>query len=362
MRKSFKYRIYAHKRVTNNAEIWLSLCRQLYNDCLTECITAYQDRKETISCYTQINKMPELKKAFPEFKQVGSQVLQDVVERLHKAYQAFFRRVKNSEAAGYPRYKGQERYNSFTLKQAGWKLNGNQLLISNIGIFKLKLHRPILGTIKTVTVSRTNSNKWFVSFSCDGVPARILPSTGETIGIDVGCESFLTDSDGNKIPNPRHLRKSQDVLAARQQSLSRKVKWSKRRRKAKVLVAKIHEKINNQRQDFHHKTALKLVKENDIIAIEDMKVFLKTTALNKSMRDVAWFQFFAILLCKAEEAGKIVIKVPAKYTSQTCSRCGILVKKTLSVRIHSCVCGLVIDRDWNAAINIKRLGLSLQCS
>ena len=360
MRKSFKYRIYANKETTNKAETWILLCRQLYNDCLNERIVAYKDREETISLYTQINKLPELKKAFPEFKQVGSQVLQDVIERLHKAYQAFFRRVKEGNIAGFPRFKGQDRYNSFTLKQAGWKLNGKQLTIANIGTFKVKLSRPILGTIKTVIISKTSSNKWFVSFSCNDVPLTILPATGNMVGLDVGCESFLTDSDGNKIANPRHLKKSQSLLAARQQSLSHKVKWSNRRRKAKVLVAKVHEKITNQRQDFHYKTANQLIKNNDTICIEGMKAFTSFTALTKSMRDVAWFQFFNILLHKAEEAGRVIIKVPAKNTSQMCSRCGQLVKKDLSVRIHACTCGLTIDRDWNAAINILRLGQSLQ--
>jgi putative transposase len=181
------------------------------------------------------------------------------------------------------------------------------------------------------------------------------------VGIDVGCESFLTMSDGTKVGNPRFFKKSQDVLAMRQQRLSRRVKGSQRRDKARVLVAKAHEKISNQRRDFHFKLANQLLKYYGTICIEKMNSWNSTTALNRSMRDVAWFGFFDILRFKAECASREVIEVPAKNTSQMCSQCGQLVPKDLSVRIHSCPhCGFVLDRDINAARNILRLGQSLQ--
>jgi len=303
-----------------------------------------------------------VKKTNPEYKQVNSQALQDVVERLNKAYQGFFRRVKNKEKAGFPRFKGQNRYDSFTLKQTGWKLQENQLTIQKIGTFKIILHRPLEGDIKTITIRKDLTNKWFVCFSCDNVPQKLFPKTNKEIGIDVGCESFLTDSNGQKIDNPRFFKKSQDILKMRQQRLSQKVKGSNRRNKIRLLVAKIHQKISNQRKDFHFKVANKLIKENDRIYIEKLKNWKTFRNLNRSMRDVAWFQFFNILHFKAEEAGRGVIEVPAKNTSQLCSKCGRIVEKDLSVRVHKCSCGLEIDRDWNAALNILRAGAALQAS
>ncbi|MDP2365825.1 MAG: transposase [Ignavibacteria bacterium] len=356
MKKTFQYRIKSNQTTCQKAEKWLSLCRQLYNDCLNERIIAYKERKENISQYGQMKRLPQLKKVFPEFKQVNSQTLQDVIQRLDRAYQGFFRRVKNKGKAGFPRFKGQNRYDSFTLKQTGWKLNGRYLEIKNIGRFKLFLSRPIEGDIKTITIRRDLINKWFVSFACDNVSQKLLKKTGKEIGIDMGCESFLTDSNGNKIDNPRFFKNSQDILTKRQQSLSQKKKGSYRRNKARILVAKIHHKIFNQRKDFHFKTANKLINENDKIYIEKLNSFKSFKGLNKSMRDVAWFQFFNILRFKAEEAGKVVIEVPAEDTSQLCSKCGQLIEKDLSVRVHKCPCGLEINRDWNAALNILRFG------
>ena len=360
MKKTFQYRIKSNQATCQKAENWLALCRQLYNDCLNERIIVYKKDKKSISKYNQMKKLPVLKKAFPEFKQVNSQTLQSVIERLDKAYQGFFRRIKNKEKAGFPRFKGANRYDSFILKQSGWKLNGRYLEIKNIGRFKMFFSRPTEGEIKTITIRKNSSNQWFVSFACDDVPLKILSKTGKEIGIDVGCESFLTDSNGQKISNPRFFKNSQDILKRRQQLLSQKKKGSSKRNKARLLVAKIHEKILNQRKDFHFKISNKLVKENDKIYIEKLKNWKTFKGLNRSMRDVSWFQFFNILRFKAEEAGRAVIEVPAKDTSQLCSKCGQLVEKDLSIRVHKCPCGLEIDRDWNAALNILRFGQSLR--
>jgi putative transposase len=313
--------------------------------------------------YAQKRELPSLKDAFPEYKAVGSQCLQEVIERLGKTYQAFFRRFKDGdEKAGFPRFKGRNRYDSFTLTQAGWKLDGRYLTIRNVGTFKIRLSRPIEGKIKTITIRRSRTNKWYVCFSCDNVPNKPLPPSDKIIGIDVGLESFLAISDGTKIGNPRFFKKSQDILAKRQQNLSRKVKGSTRRDKAKFLVAKTYEKISNQRRDFHFKLANQLLKYYGTICIEKMNGWNDDSkAMNRSMRDAAWFNFFDILCFKVEEAGRTIIKVPAKNTSQMCSQCGEIVPKDLSVRIHSCPhCGLILGRDINAALNILRLGQSLQ--
>ena len=361
MRKSFKYYIKANKGTVKKANQTLELCRILYNLCLEQRQFAWKNYHKSISGYDQVYELPSLKKFFPQFKEVPSQTLQEVVERVNRAFQNFFRRVKNGDKPGYPRFKSFGRYDSLTLKQAGWKLIDKDLQINKIGSFKLFLSRPIEGDIKSVTIRKTSSGRWYATFSCDNVPSKPLPKTGKTIGIDVGCESFLTTSEGEKVDNPRFFQRTNKLLIKRQKSVSRKKKGSKRRNKARILLSKTHEKVYNQRRDFHFKIARKLLQSYDIVCIEDMNHFKSYRSLNRSMRDVAWFGFFNILLFKAEEAGKEVIKVPTKNTSQACSECGKIVPRTLSDRVHSCPhCGLSIDRDINAACNILRLGQSLQ--
>lgn len=361
MKKSFKYYIKGNKETTKKANQVLELCRILYNLCLEQRKFIWKNYHKSISGYDQVYELPSLKKFFPQFREVPSQTLQEVAERVNKGFQNFFRRARNGEKPGYPRFKSFGRYDSFTLKQAGWKLTDKELQVSKIGSFKLFFSRPIKGDIKTVTIRKASSDRWYVTFSCDNVPCKPLPKTGKSIGIDVGCESFLTTSKGEKVDNPRFFQRARKLLIKRQRSLSRKKRGSKHRNKARILIAKAYEKVYNQRRDFHFKIARKLLQAYDIVCIENMNHFKSYRGLNRSMRDVAWFGFFEILLFKAEEAGKEVIKVPAKNTSQVCSECGEIVPKDLSIRVHECPhCGLSIDRDINAARNILRLGQSLQ--
>ena len=283
-------------------------------------------------------------------------MLQDVLERLDKAYKAFFRRVKQKgEKAGFPRFKGKDRYDSFTLKQAGWKLEGRYLTITRVGRFKLFLSRPILGYIKTITVRRTPSGKWLVAFSCDNVPERTAPFSDKTVGIDVGIKSFSVDSDGGVVDNPKFFRKSEKLLRRRQRALARKKPGSMRRSKARVLVAKAHQKITNQRRDFLHKTANQYIQTYSTIKVESLKIrnMVSNRHFSKSISDASWGTFFELLSCKAGEAGRTVLRVNPKDTSQLCSGCGERVPKELSERTHRCPhCGLVANRDLNAALNI----------
>ncbi|MFH1453459.1 MAG: transposase, partial [Armatimonadota bacterium] len=256
-----------------------------------------------------------------------------------------------------------DRYDSFTLKQAGWKLDGRYLYIKNIGRFKLFLSRAISGTIKTVTIRRTSSGKWFVAFSCDDVPERKLPESIDEVGIDAGVKNLLVDTCGNFIDNPKNFRKSEKVLRRRQRALSRKKKSSYRRRKVRIIVAKTHEKIANQRKDFWHKKANSYIQNFGIIYIENLNIkgMVRNRHLSKSIADCSWGMFFNLLCYKAEEAGRIVIKVRPHGTSQKCSKCGKNVSKDLSVRVHHCsFCGIELDRDLNAAINILRFGQNLR--
>ncbi|NBJ17082.1 MAG: transposase, partial [Dehalobacter sp. 4CP] len=186
MKKTFRYRIRLSKSAETNLKNHLELCRQLYNLALEQRITIWKNYRKSISIYDQSKQLPDLKKAFPEFKQVNSQALQDVIERLGKAFDGFFRRIRKGQKPGFPRFRGYNRHDSVTLKQTGWKLEGRYLTITNIGKIKLFLSRPMEGEIKTVTICRTATGKWFVCFSCNNVAEKILPDTGRETGIDVG--------------------------------------------------------------------------------------------------------------------------------------------------------------------------------
>jgi len=303
---------------------------------------------------------------FPEYRAVDAQVLQGVLERLDKAYQGFFRRVRNGDGkVGFPRFKGRDRYDSFTLKQHGWKVDGKYLFVRNVGRFKLKLSRQIAGDIKTVTIYRGTTGKWYVCFSCDNVPERVLEKSASSIGIDVGIKSFLVDSEGNKVDNPKYFRQSEKLLRRRQRRLCRRVKGSNSRRQARVLVAKAHEKVKNQRNDFLHKVANQYISRYDTIFIEDLNIngMVRNHHLSKSIADSSWGKFFELLTWKAEEATREVIKMPRfEPSSKTCSECGAINQELkLSDRQWVCKsCGVLHDRDYNAAKNINRVGQTLQ--
>lgn len=357
MRKTYKYKAKVNKKTHSNAMGWLSLCQKLYNTCIEQRRWLYNHRKQSLSAYYQSNQLKALKAEFPEFKKVGSQVLQDVTDRVGKAYKLFYSNLKASNGlAGLPRFKSFDRYKSFTLKQTGWTLKGRYLTIKNVGVFKLHMSREIEGDIKTVTVKRCVDG-WYVLFSCDNVPLpEYKPFEKDDVGIDVGISSFLTDSEGNKVKSPNYFRNSESLLRKKQRKLARRKKGSERRKAARKLVAKQHQKVQRQRKDFLFKTAKQYIDKYGVIVIEKLKIknMVRNHCLAKSISDAGWGIFKEVLRFKAEEAGRVVIEVNPQYTSQDCSRCGNRVQKDLSVRVHECSeCGLVIDRDHNAAINIK---------
>lgn len=360
-RKTFQYKAIVSKTTAAYAEQQLWRCQQLYNLCLEQRIIVYNQHKKTLTVFDQSKQLPELKSACPEFKAVGSQVLQDVVERVGKAFAGFFSRLKTKKGkAGFPRFKALNRYDSFTLKQAGWNLEGKHLHIKGIGTFKLRLSRPIEGTIKTVTIKRTSWGDWYVGFSCDQVPNKVYPDPEkERTGLDVGIEYACTDSDpeSNPFENPRYYLKSQKKLRKQQRKISRAKKGSNGRKKAVKQVAKSHAKIARQRKDFAHKCSRHYILRYSEIYIENLQIanMLKNPCLAKHIADASWGMFFQFLIYKAEEAGRKVVKVPPQGSSQECSKCQSIVPKTLSVRIHSCPeCGLIVPRDKNSAHIIEK--------
>jgi putative transposase len=360
VRKTFKYKLQPTAEQEGTMEFVLRRCRELYNAALQERRDAWQQRSVSVTAASQSAQLPEVKEVRPEYRDIHSQMLQEVLTRLDRAFLAFFRRVRAGEKAGYPRFKSSTRYDSFTYKQfgKGATLDNGFLVLSKIGRIAVRWSRPLEGTPKTVTIRR-EADGWYACFSCDGVPIQPLPATGQETGIDLGLESFATLADGSQIANPRIFRVAEMTLKRAQRRVSRRVKGSKRRHNAVTLLAKAHAKVRQARADFHHETALALVRQYDTIYHENLQpaTMLKNHRLAKSISDAGWSEFLSILSFKAVEAGKLVIAVPAAYTSQACSGCGMLVSKGLSVRWHTCPdCGTSLHRDHNAVRNILRLG------
>lgn len=260
------------------------------------------------------------------------------------------------------RFKSRFRYDSLTFKQYGNSFDVQQgkrhqgtLILSKLGPVKMVMHRPIQGTPKTAIVKRTPTGKWFVSICCADVELEQLPESVEQVGIDVGLKTFAYLSDGSHIDNPRFFREEEHALARAQRHLSKAEKGTKAKKKQRKVVVRIHERIKNRRQNFIQQQVARLVKRFGLIAVEGLVVrnMVKNPKLAKSIADAAWSLFFAHLLCRAEEAGREVVRVNPAYTSQTCSDCGHRQEMPLSVRVYECPnCGLVIDRDHNGSKNI----------
>lgn len=358
MIKTFKYRLYSNQSTFTKSEEWLDLCRFLYNCALVQRISAYKDSGKLVSYYDQQNELPDIKEYLPEYKDVGAQTLQDVLRKLDKSYKAFFRRVKKGgERAWFPRFKGRNRFDSFTLTQNNWKLDGKYLSITKLGKFKLKLSRPIQGKIKFITIKRSPTNKWYACFSCDNVPEKKLPKSDKVIGLDVGIKSYLTDSEGNKIENPKFMKYKLRELRVKQRKLSRAKKGSSRRKETKLQVSKLHGKISNQRNDFLHKLANDYIQKYGVIKVENLQIqnMVQNRRLSRDISDCSWSKFFELLSYKAEEAGRELIKVSPRNTSKKCNKCGSINHDLkLSDRVWICEnCGFTHDRDENAAINIS---------
>jgi len=338
----------------------LELCRWVYNETLATRKNAYEQEGRSVSYYETKKLLPQWKEEKPELKNVYSQVLQEAVKRVDLAFQAFFRRVQNGEKPGYPRFRGRGRYDSFTYTQFGFSLKPGILHLSKIGDVKIKLHRPIEGEIRRVSIRRMPTGKWFASFLVDVEPDEPLPKTGLSIGVDVGLKSFITLSNGEHVDNPRFFVHEEKALAKAQRRLSKTEKGTPERAKALKVVRRIHERIANKRDDFVRKLSLELVRSYDLIAFEDLNVqeMMRNHCLSKHIADAAWNKLITTTTYKAEWAGKRVVLVNPNGTSQICSGCGQVVQKDLSERVHSCPsCGLTLDRDHNAALNILRLGL-----
>jgi putative transposase len=362
VRKTFKYKLNPTPEQEEAFEFVLRRCRELYNAALQERRDAWQKRGVSITAASQSAQLPAIKDVRPEYHDVHSQVLQDVLTRLDRGFQAFFRRAKAGEAPGYPRFHGANRYSSFTFKQFGncATLDNGFLVLSKIGRIAVRWSRPIEGTPKTVMISH-EADGWYACFACEDVPIHPLAPTGQETGIDLGLESFATLADSSQIANPRIFRVTERHLKRAQRRVSRRVKGSHRCRKAVHLLSKAHQRVRRARQDFQHKSALALVRQYDTIYHEALQTanMVRNHHLAKSLADAGWSSFLSILSCKAAYAGTTVVAVPPAYTSQACSGCGVVVQKGLSVRWHECPdCETSLHRDHNAALSILHVGQS----
>jgi putative transposase len=376
MRKAYVYRLYPTTSQIQAMTGQLSLACELYNACLEERGEAYRRVGKSLSYLDQANQLKEIRRIRPDLGALNFSMLQGICRRVQRSFENFFRRVKAGETPGYPRFRSVRRFDSITFPSYGdgCKLTGKKLYLQGIGQIKVKLylqgigqikvklHRPIEGVIKTVTLKRSCGN-WYVCCSCDLGDVTPDAATGPAVGIDLGLKAFLVTSEGEQVAAPKLYRKAQARLRRAARRVARRRKGSDRRTKAIRVLAKAQQHIANQRKDFHHKTALGLVRRFGLIAHEDLNLRgIARSSLAKSTHDAGWAGFLAILAHKAAEAGVTVVAVNPRNTTQACSGCGTLppVRLTLADRVHTCSCGLTLDRDENAARNIRALGLSVQ--
>jgi putative transposase len=358
MKTAYKFRMYPNRQQEAQLDLNLETCRHLYNLALAD--RKYSYETEGISrTYEDQAAMLVVEKKDGNFTCVFSQVLQDVLRRLDKSFKAFFRRVKNGEKPGYPRFKGVGWYKSFTYPQVGFKLDCSKLTLSKIGSIRIFKHREVEGKIKTCTIKKDLLGHWYAILvsEMEDVP-QLEPKVA--IGVDVGLKNMVALSDGTAIQYPRYYVQAEKKLAVAQRELSRKKMGSINRQVAKTRVAKLHQKIQNHRDEFLHQVYRKLVDSADLIVFENLNIsgMLKNHHLAKHIQDHAWGKLIQFTQSKAAKAGKVVELVDARYTSQKCSQCGIIVPKTLAERVHRCPnCGLEMDRDINASLNIRTLGL-----
>ena len=358
----------------------LESLRLFYNAALQKRREAYAKQGRMVCLAEQEKSVKYIKKLCPEYDAIHTHLYQDVLTRLQRAFDGFFRRLKAGQKAGYPRFKRYQTYTSFTFKDAG-KGRGTRLLdndaerptgpafptvvsggkrlqVHGIGRVKIRLHRPYEGQVKQVRVVRKADGHWYAQLVCMDVPKKLLEATGQSVGIDVGLSTFAALSDGGLVANPRLREVAQREIATKSRTVARRVKGSAGRREAVAALAKVHARVRAQRTQFHHETASAIVAKFDAICVEELNVVgLARGRLAKQVNDAGGSSFLTVLANKAECAGREFRKVDTRGTSQECSGCGQVVRKGLHVREHRCPeCGLVLDRDVNAARNVKGRG------
>ncbi len=360
MLRTYRYRLYPTARQRLALEGQLAFACELYNAALEQRRDAWRRGRHSINLFAQFRDLTEVRALGVGPSGMSCFAMRDPLRRLDWAFAAFFRRLKAGQAPGYPRFRARRRYDS--LSWDGWHLREGRLALQGIGHLKVRWHRslPDDADLRTVTVRR-RAGRWYVGFALARPKPVPLRSTGQVVGLDLGVTTFAALSTGEQLAGPRALRAARRHLRVAQRRLSRRARRSHRRRKAGLLVARLHERVYNVRRDHAFKLANDLVRRFDVIYVEALNLKGLTRGRLET-HDQGWGAFLTILTDKAAEAGRSVIAVDARNTSQWCSACGALVPKPLGERWHRCACGYQADRDVNAARNLLRLGESRQVS
>jgi putative transposase len=359
--RTFQYRLYPTKAQKKALQLQLDVSRHVYNMALEARKLAWELAEKRIGKPEGYLLAKQYKQTFPQAKSVHSHVLQVAMEDLERAFQAFFRRVIAGEEPGYPRFKSDKRWHSIGFKQfgKGFKVDDRRLKVSGVGRIHVRWHRPYPGEIKTCRFVR-KAGRWYVSLMCEVPDPEPLPKTGRIVGIDMGIKALITTSAGEQVHNPHGYRQAQAALRRKQRKLQPAQKGRHQPQKKLVDLQRQHEHVKNQRKDFFDKLVYRLVQTYDGIVIEDLKIknMLKNRPLSKSILDAGWGTFKQQLFDKAADAGREVLLVDPAYTSKSCSNCGAIFEGLrLTDRQVACHCGLSLDRDPNAALNIlKRAG------
>ncbi|MHB8117464.1 MAG: RNA-guided endonuclease InsQ/TnpB family protein [Methanothrix sp.] len=361
MKTAYKFRLYPNKHQEAQLALTLDTCRRLWNKALADRKNAWEREGITRSYEDQAALLVFEKQSNPYLNAVHSQVEQDVLRRLQKSFDNFFRRVsEGARKKGYPRFKSINRYSSVTYPQSGFKLNGSRLKLSKIfGTIRTFVHRPIVGRIKTCSIKRDKTNAWYVIFTTE-LENPTKQETKTTIGVDLGITHAAVTSDGQYFDYPKYYVQAEKKNRAANKSLHRKELGSNNRKKAQTKLARIAKRVTNLREEFLHQVSRKLVNSADRIIFEDLSIqnMLKNHCLAKHIQDVSWGKLIRFTIDKAERAGKTVVLVNPHNTSKRCSACGENVPKKLKDRVHICSrCGLIICRDLNASMGIRTLGL-----
>ena len=360
LKKTYKFRAYPSKEQKNILNRQMLLCKELYNHLLEKAKEHFQDTGKTFSKYDMIKWVTKFKKEHPEYNEVYSQVLQNVPDRLSKAYKNFFRRVKEKrtgkkQKVGFPRFK--KFVSSLTYPQSGFKIEKKRIELSKVGKINFVNHRNIEGGIKTFSIKKTKSQEWYVTIVVEQEDIIPFSNGKERVGMDLGINKYAVLSDGSILQN-KHISKSErNALKRLQKTISRRQKGSHKRQKAILKFAKKHEHIARQREDHLHKLSYNLVNSYSFIAYEELKVakMMKNHHLARSIGEESWGNLTQMLQYKAESAGCVAVGVNPKNTSKTCSACGNVQEMSLKERTYNCgKCGMSKDRDLNASINILK--------